>query len=96
MTLRSAMTAYIIGGKDYRISGSIKLAEQYMPMRNHIVTLIRKIPPPIWQLDMARWVNKRMIFCTTDFKDFSPRKGFRCEAYLKQYSIETDNAKESK
>ena len=46
MTLRSAMTAYIIGGKDYRISGSIKLAEQYMPMRNHIVTLIRKIPPP--------------------------------------------------
>lgn len=56
----------------------------------------KKNTPPIWQLDMARWVNKRMIFCTTDFKDFSPRKGFRCEAYLKQYSIETDNAKESK
>lgn len=45
MTLRSVMTAYIIGGKDYRISGTIRLAEQYMPIRNHIVTLIRKIPP---------------------------------------------------
>lgn len=56
----------------------------------------KKNTPPIWQLDMARWVNKRMIFCTTDFKDFSPRKGFRCEEYLKQYNIETDNAKESK
>lgn len=56
----------------------------------------KKNTPPIWQLDMARWVNKRMIFYTTDFKDFSPRKGFRCEAYLKQYNIEIDNAKESK
>ena len=27
----------------------------------------KKNTPPIWQLDMARWVNKRMIFCTTDF-----------------------------
>lgn len=56
----------------------------------------KKNTPPIWQLDMARWVNKRMIFYTTDFKDFSPRKGFRCEEYLKQYNIEIDNAKESK
>lgn len=44
----------------------------------------KKNVPPMWQLDMARWVNKRMIFCTTDFKDFSPRKGFRCEEYIKQ------------
>lgn len=42
---------------------------------------------PEWQKDMARWCNKRMIFCTTDFKDFSPRKGFRCEEYLEEYGI---------
>lgn len=42
--------------------------------------------PPQWQLDMAMWVNKRMIFCTTDFKDFSPRKGFRCEKYITEYT----------
>lgn len=38
---------------------------------------------PMWQLDMARWVNKKMIFETTDFVDFMPRKGFRCDYYLK-------------
>ena len=42
---------------------------------------------PRWQKDMAQWCNKRMIFCATDFKDFSPRKGFRCEVYLKEYGV---------
>lgn len=39
-------------------------------------------PVPQWQKDMAQWVNKRMIFCTTAFKEFEPRKGFKCENYL--------------
>lgn len=43
---------------------------------NHVI--------PQWQKDMARWCNKRMIFCTTDFKDFEPRKNFRCEQYIKE------------
>lgn len=38
---------------------------------------------PMWQKDMAQWCNKRMIFTTTEFRDFSPRKGFRCEEYFK-------------
>lgn len=38
---------------------------------------------PMWQLDMARWVNKKMVFETTDFADFMPRKGFRCDYYLR-------------
>lgn len=42
---------------------------------------------PEWQKDMARWCNKRMIFCTTDFKDFTPRKGFRCEEYMREYGL---------
>lgn len=41
-------------------------------------------PVPQWQKDMAAWVNKRMIFYTTDFKDFMPRKGFKCEYYINQ------------
>lgn len=40
-------------------------------------------PIPQWQKDMARWVNKKMIFEMCDFPDFSPRKGFRCSEYLK-------------
>lgn len=55
-------------------------------MHNHTEIRRKRIPPPQWQLDMAMWVNKRMIFCTTDFKDFSPRKGFRFEKYITEYT----------
>lgn len=43
---------------------------------------MRKNTPPMWQKDMARWCNKRMIFCTTDFYDFEPRRGFKCKQYF--------------
>lgn len=38
---------------------------------------------PQWQKDMAAWCNKHQIFQITEFKDFSPRKGFKCSEYLK-------------
>lgn len=41
-----------------------------------------KRPIPQWQKDMAQWVNKHQIFQMTDFMDFSPRKGFKCEQYF--------------
>lgn len=41
-------------------------------------------PIPQWQKDMAGWVNKRMIFNICSFADFEPRKGFKCETYLKE------------
>lgn len=37
---------------------------------------------PLWQKDMAQWVNKHQIFQMTDFKDFEPRKGFKCSEYF--------------
>jgi len=37
---------------------------------------------PLWQLDMARWCNKRMIWVTVPFGEFEPRKGFKCERYF--------------
>lgn len=43
-----------------------------------------KAPIPQWQKDMAQWVNKHQIFMITDFKDFEPRKGFKCIEYLKK------------
>ena len=33
--------------------------------------------------DLARWCNRPELFKTMDFKDFSPRKNFKCENYLK-------------
>lgn len=44
--------------------------------------------PPQWQKDMAQWVDKRMCFCKCDFKDFEPRKGFKCEQWLKLFGVE--------
>lgn len=38
--------------------------------------------PPQWQLDMARWCNKKEYFWTTDFADFEVRKGFKCRQYF--------------
>lgn len=43
---------------------------------------------PQWQKDMAQWVNKHQIFQITDFKDFSPRKGFRCAGYFSSITNE--------
>lgn len=41
---------------------------------------------PQWQIDMARWTNKRSTYIATDFDDFSPRKGFVCRKYLDMYN----------
>nr|DAE39615.1 MAG TPA: hypothetical protein [Caudoviricetes sp.] len=32
--------------------------------------------------DTAHWVNKRELFTSVDFKNFEPRKGFRCAQYF--------------
>lgn len=38
--------------------------------------------PAQYEKDLARWANKMWLFKAFDFKDFSPRKGFRCSEYL--------------
>lgn len=42
---------------------------------------------PQWQKDLAGWVNKKWIFMSCEFKDFSPRKNFKCDTYLKQFGL---------
>jgi len=37
---------------------------------------------PQWQKDMAHYTNKKSIYYSCDFKDFSPRKGFVCNKYF--------------
>ena len=41
-------------------------------------------PIPQWQKDMAHWVNKKQLFENIAFADFSPRKNFKCNHYIKQ------------
>lgn len=37
---------------------------------------------PQWQRDMARWAMRREIYAVCDFKDYEPRKGFKCKEYF--------------
>lgn len=37
---------------------------------------------PQWQKDLAGWADKKWIFRTCEFKDFEPRKGFKCTEYF--------------
>lgn len=48
--------------------------------------------PPLWQKDMAQWVNKHQIFQMVDFKDFEPRKGFKCSEYFNRQYDDKDNS----
>ena len=35
-----------------------------------------------WQKDMARWAMRREIYAVSEFKDYEPRKGFKCAEYF--------------
>lgn len=37
---------------------------------------------PQWQRDMARWAMRRELWTSCDFKDYEPRKGFKCKEYF--------------
>lgn len=39
--------------------------------------------PSQYERDLARWANKAWIFKSCDFEDFKPRKGFKCNEYLR-------------
>lgn len=40
--------------------------------------------PTLYEKDITQWANKHQIFKSCEFADFSPRKGFKCDYYLKQ------------
>ena len=37
---------------------------------------------PEWQKDLARWVDRKELYKTCEFKDYEPRKGFKCINYF--------------
>ncbi len=42
---------------------------------------------PQWQKDMAHWTNRPQLFRSCDFKDFEPRKGFKCIRYFSNHYL---------
>lgn len=50
--------------------------QPYRDVNNHNQVI------PQWQRDLASWADKKWIFRTCEFKDFEPRKGFKCKEYF--------------
>ena len=50
--------------------------QPYRDVNNHNQVI------PQWQKDLASWADKKWIFRTCEFKDFEPRKGFKCKEYF--------------
>ena len=51
---------------------------------------LHKTEIPMWQKDMAHWVNRKEYFRSCEFKDFMPRKGFKCISYFDDNFIMED------
>jgi len=42
--------------------------------------------PTQYEKDLGRWANRAWLFKSIDFKDYEPRKGFKCKEYFEQTS----------
>ena len=42
---------------------------------------------PQWQQDFAHWMNRKWLYKSCEFKDFEPRKGFKCDQYFKEMAL---------
>ena len=65
-----------------RVNHWKKKGKRYSPFCQPFRSLTERNAIPQWQKDMAAWADKKWIFRTCDFKDFEPRKGFRCSYYF--------------
>lgn len=63
--------SYFRGNKRVRIVG-----QPYRDFNNSKQVI------PQWQKDMAHWATKHQLYASCDFKDFEPRKGFKCKQYF--------------
>jgi hypothetical protein len=55
------------------------------PFAQPYIDFTGRVSVPQWQKDMANYVNKKSIFKTVkDFKDFRPRRNFKCSEYFNQ------------
>jgi len=64
-----------------------------IPFAQPFMSFDKKSSIPQWQLDMAHYTNRIPILKSVDFKDFRPRRGFKCVEYFKNNS-EDHNSKQ--
>jgi hypothetical protein len=54
-----------------------------VPFAQPLMRFDGKTNIPQWQLDMARYINRPAILKSIEFKDYRPRRGFKCTGYFK-------------
>lgn len=64
---------------NYWRSKGLRLLPHCQPFRD--VNNPKQIIPQ-WQKDLARWADRKEIYKTIEFKDYEPRKGFKCSEYF--------------
>jgi hypothetical protein len=68
--------------ESYRRINLVKNIGAY-PFAQPFIRFDGKAEIPQWQQDMARYVNRKAILKSVDFKDYRPRRGFKCAEYFK-------------
>lgn len=65
-----------------RVNHWRKRGKRFLPFCQPYRDLTKPNIIPQWQKDMAHWANRRQLFSTCDFKDYQPRKNFKCSKYF--------------
>lgn len=60
----------------------LKNSNRYLPHCQPFRDIEKPNHIPQWQKDLAGWADKKWIFKSCHFKDFEPRKGFKCSEYF--------------
>ena len=69
----------------WRLEYGSRVACQSQPMLD-FTKKVQNIPQ--WQKDMARWSNQHTAYAICDFKDYEPRKGFKCGKYFEKGGVD--------
>lgn len=55
---------------------------RYRPYCQPYRNIYKKNTIPQWQKDLSQWANRKWFFTSCEFKDYEPRKGFKCKIYF--------------
>lgn len=82
------LTCYVLVGFNSSIEQDLYRLERLkelkiLPFVQPYRDFQNKRNPTQYEKDISRWANRAWLFKSIDFKDFEPRKGFKCIEYYK-------------
>lgn len=82
------LTCYVLVGFNSTIEQDLYRLERLkelkiLPFVQPYRDFLNERTPTQYEKDISRWANRAWLFKSMDFKDFEPRKGFKCEEYFR-------------